>query len=424
MNEQFLHYIWKLRKFDLNGVYHATNGRIRVISVGVHNHDAGPDFFNAKIEIDGQLWAGNVEIHVNASDWYVHGHEKDHNYQNVILHVVWEDDVVVYSYDGRIIPVLVMKPLIGFVTLSNYEKLIKTQKQFINCETRIHEIDHFLWGRWLERLFFTRLQSKSAFIEGCLQQNGNDWEATLFRVLMRNFGFAINADSFESVATAVNHRVIRKMQNDYTAFESFLFGMTGLLEGEYSDSYFRDLKKLFRFQQRKYGLSSGAVIAPKFHRLRPLNFPTIRLSQIAHLYSKEVHLFSKIMDSNTKEAFYELFDVVAGPYWDTHYTFDKPSPKKSKKRTSKAFIDLIIINTVIPLKFKYAQYAGASFDEDLIGLMEALLPEKNSIIVKFTQLGVKVPNAFRSQSLLQLYTEYCRKNKCLQCEVGNKLINE
>lgn len=424
MNEQLMHFLWKFRKFGFNELY-STNGElIRVVSTGIHNGNAGPDFFNARIEIGGQLWAGNVEIHIKASDWYLHGHEKDKNYQNVILHVVWEDDVEVFSANNRLIPAFEIRKYVSCSALTNYKKLMSAKKQFINCEDSISDIDPLLRHRWSERLYFERLQHKTKKIEKELQLNNNDWDDIVFSSLIRNFGFKINADSFASIAGAIPYGIIRKVKASRQSFEALLFGMAGLLDAGLPDAYFIALRDQYAFLKNKFNLSNESVVAPSFFRLRPNNFPTIRLSQFCSLYSNEEHLFSKVIELNSIEACYKLFHAVASSYWDSHYTFGKKSALKRKKKTTRSFIELIVINTVIPVKFKYAQYTGASFDEEIISMIGALKPEDNSIITGFRQSGIDVSSAFGSQSLLHLYNNYCSKNKCLQCEIGNKLINE
>ncbi len=425
MKEDLLHFIWKYKKFQLARLTTSKNEAVAVLHTGMHNHLAGPDFFNAKINIGGQLWAGNVEIHVNASDWYAHRHEDDANYDSVILHVVWHDDVAVFRKDGTEIPTLELKNYISKEVLSAYQKLFDTkQKRFINCENDIAKIEDFVFQNWLERLYFERLEEKSAFIFELLEKSNNNWEQVLFALLLKNFGLNVNGGAFLSLANAIDFSVVRKLQADVFQLESVFMGMSHLLEDDtIVDQYYLQLKKEYGYLKHKFSLIDTEVVQPQFFKLRPPNFPTLRLSQLANVYTKKQHLFNVIVNTTNLEDLYRLFDVSASLYWNDHFTFGKTS-KKSTKKLTKKFVDLLIINAIIPLKFCYAKHLGKEINEEIIQISTTIKAEDNSILSNFKKHGVQVKNAKDSQAMLQMYKKYCFVNRCLDCQVGSSLLRE
>lgn len=423
MREDLLHFIWKYKKYPVLELKTTKGETIVIQTVGSHNKLAGPDFFNAKLKIGEQLWAGNVEIHINASDWYAHNHEKDKNYDNVILHVVWEDNLAVFRDDGSEIPTLELKNYISEELLGAYNKLFEEkQDQFINCSKDITHISEFLWDNWLERLYFERLEQKSEVILKLLKVSQNDWEKVLFILLLKNFGSKINGDLFYRVGESLDFSIVRKLYEQPLQMESLLFGLANLLQSEdMIDPYYIKLKEEYAFLKHKYELDESLNGSPAFFKLRPFNFPTIRLSQMASLYSSKNNLFHELIESENTN-FQDIFRVTATTYWDDHYTFGKIS-KKSSKNVSKKFIDLLIINTIVPLKFCYLKYKGLPINDSFLGILKRTAREENNIIDKYRNLGVSVENAKDSQALLQLHSNYCAKNKCLQCAVGSELLN-
>lgn len=421
MQEDVLHYIWKHKAFD-SALLKTTKGEdIDIVQLGQHNDNAGPDFFNAQLRISGQLWAGNVEIHIKSSDWYVHHHEMDKAYDNVILHVVWEHDTEIYRKDNSEIPTLELKDYVDKSLMDNYQRLMLS-RSYINCEMHFPEVDQFLLNNWLDRLYIERLERKSEVIQQLLKASNNDWEAVLFKMLLKNFGLKINGDAFLSLANSIDFSVVRKLQNNVLDLEALLFGQSNLLtDTNIMDNYYIDLRHRYGYLKQKYNLNSDGVLPIKFFRLRPPNFPTVRLSQFANLYSLEQNLFSKVMDLKTVDGFYKFFNKGVTGFWMTHYTFGKTS-KVSKKLMTKSFIDLLIINTLIPLKFSYAKTFGKSIEEDVFKLVRAIKIENNSVVSKFMELKPMEKNALTSQAILQLKQNYCENNKCLQCAVGNSLI--
>ncbi|WP_395056629.1 DUF2851 family protein [Flavobacterium sp.] len=420
MKEDFLHYVWQYKKFDFTNLKTTSGENLSIFNVGNFTELAGPDFFNAQIEIDNQKWAGNIEIHVKSSDWYVHNHERDENYDSVILHVVWENDAAIFRKDNSEIPVLELKKQVSPVLIHLYEKL-KATKSWIYCENEIKTIPDFVFKNWQERLFFERLERKSNPIETLLLQNKNDWEATFFCFLVKSFGLNTNGESFFKIAQSIPFFVIRKEAFEVENLEAILFGRANLLESDKEDNCFKDLKQRWEYIQNKYQLENVFIESVQFFKHRPDNFPTIRLSQLANLYHTHQNLFSKIISAKNIVELYEIFGVSVSEYWQTHYNFDKISPKKTKS-LSKSFIDLLIINTIIPFRFAYEKSLGKETSEENIQFLEQITSEKNTIIDKFKVIGITSKNAFESQSLLQLKNEYCNKSKCLQCVVGLELL--
>ena len=390
---------------------------------GTLNQGSGPDFFNALIEVGGQLWAGNIEMHLKSSDWYAHHHEKDDNYCNVVLHVVWEDDIVVFRKDGSQIETLELKDQVAPTLLAKYQELFDHfNPAFINCERDFPQLDPVRVYSFLDRLYLERLEQKSKLIFDLLQITNNDWEGTLFVLLAKSFGTKVNGDYFLQRAKCLPFSIVRKQYDDLVALESLLFGHFGLLtEEDCTDAYFLKLKKEYHYLKRKYQLPIN-FDRPDFFGLRPSNFPTIRLAQLAQLLYRQKHLFSILMEQKKLEDIYSLFNVWASEYWDDHFTFGKLS-KKRKKGLSKNFIDLVVINVLIPLKFCYSKNIGKDWSEQLISLVSEIKSESNSIIDNFKSLGSNTSNALESQAKIQLYTQYCSKNKCLNCALGIHLLN-
>lgn len=421
MKENLLHFIWKLQLFSCKKLHCTANDSVQLILPGLQNLNSGPDFLNAKIKIKDQLWAGNVEIHVKSSDWYIHKHETDENYDSVILHVVWEHDVEVFRKSNQIIPTLELKNYISKDLLVKYEQLFSKNKKWINCENNIDSIDNFVLSHWFERLYFDRLEGKSNQIQEILKKNNNNWEATLFILLARNFGLKINADSFYNFANSFDFSIVRKVSNNQEQLEALFFGQAGLLNNNNESEYFETLKKEYNYLRIKFNLTPISNGQVHFFRLRPNNFPTIRVSQLANLYHLHKNLFSEVIELKSVDMFYKLLNVSTSVFWKTHYTFEKES-KKSNKYLTKSFIDLLLINAIIPLKFVYLKSLGKEDFSSILKIIDEIKPEKNSVISKFSELKIKSKNAFETQALLQLKNEYCTKQLCLQCEIGKELL--
>ncbi|KJD35869.1 hypothetical protein PW52_09095 [Tamlana sedimentorum] len=422
MQEDFLHYLWKHKKIHITHLKTVMGKTVVVKNVGTHNFNSGPDFFNAQLIIDNQLWAGNVEIHIKSSDWYLHNHEIDNAYNNVILHVVWEHDIEVFREDNSPLATLQLKDFVNEGLLKSYKTLFGADNRWINCENEFSNVNDFVLANWKERLFFERLEQKAGVIDDLLTQSKNDWETVLFKMIFKNFGLKVNGEAFFSLANSMSFTVVRKMQNDLFKLEALLFGQAGLLENDTQEPYFLKLLKEYSFTKVKFNLKTIGVLPVQFFRLRPLNFPTIRLSQLASLYFLHQNLFSKVIEIKSLDEFYKLFKVETSSFWKTHYTFQKES-KPSNKGISKSFIDLLLINTIIPLKFCYAKHQGISIQDEILELIASIKSEKNNIISAFNNLKPVSKTALDSQALIHLKTKYCDTNLCLKCAVGNVFLN-
>ncbi len=424
MNEDFLQYLWKYKKFELFNLKTTDKKDVVLQKVGIHNIDnSGPDFFNAQLIIDDQKWAGNVEVHIKSSDWYAHHHEKDPVYDNVILHVVWEDDMKVFRKDNTTIPTLQLIDYVPKKLLIRYQKLFEdSNKRWIACEKQLPQVSDFIISNWQERLYFERLEQKSNQILLLLEGVANDWEAVLYKLLAKNFGLKVNGEAFLSLANSLNFSIVRKCSDDVDQLEALLFGHAGLLENDLEFEYIKRLRDEYQFLKNKFSLDTTEVLPVHFFRLRPPNFPTIRLAQFAMLYFKNQHLFSRVIEAKAVNDFYELFKVQTSDFWKSHYTFDKESAPR-KKGITKSFIDLILINTIIPIKFMYARSLGKNPEEEVLGLISMVPNEKNSIVDKFMGLNMPVENAMHSQAIIQLKNAYCNQKACLKCAIGNYLLN-
>jgi len=410
MQEEFLHYIWKYKKFNVLNLKTTQREALQIVSVGTHNHNSGPDFFNAQLRIETQLWVGNVEIHLKSSDWFAHHHEKDPAYDNVILHVVYEHDTEIFRADNSIIPTLELKGEVVKSVLENYRALMQNKNSWINCENNFTEIDHFVLNHWLERLYLERLERKSLAIEELLQMSKSNWEAVLFKMLAKNFGLKVNGEAFYRIATQTEFSVVRKSQFKQRTLEALFFGQAGLLEKDIQEVYFQELKNDYQFLSQKFQLNNQHIPPLQFFRLRPPNFPTIRLSQLANLYNKEHNLFSKVIQCHVLEEFYELFNVSTSTFWETHFTFGKIS-KSSRKTVTKSFIDLLVINTILPIKFCYAKRNGESIEDKIMPVIHAIASERNSIIDRFNNLKEVSKSALESQALIQLKNRILRQKQ-------------
>ncbi len=420
MKEDFLHYLWRFKKFESSNLKTCNNEPLSIIDGGRYLQLSGPDFFNATIKLGKQKWAGNIEIHVKSSDWYLHRHQDDPAYENVILHVVWEHDTPVFRKDNSEIPVLVLKDYTSQEIIDSYRQLMEP-KSWIFCEPYLLRVDLFTITNWLERLFFERLERKSKAINAILSHNGNDWEAALFCLLAKNFGLNSNGELFFKIATAIPFAVIRKERHDPMRLEALLFGFAGLLTGESEDNYRKTLQETWHYLRQKHNLSPEHFGSPEFFKLRPDNFPTVRLSQLAQLYHGRENLFSALIQTDEVSAWMQVLTCGVSSYWETHYVFDRESPKKTKRITPD-FARLVLINTVVPMRFAYAQAFDRDVSDQLLSIMESVPAERNSVTERFSIAGIKAANALESQSMLQLRNEYCENRRCMECEIGNFLM--
>jgi hypothetical protein len=422
MNENFLHFVWKYRTYH-PGVETTEGQALEVIQPGHHNKNAGPDFSNARIKIDETLWAGNVEIHVKASDWYAHNHQEDAAYANVILHVVLENDRPVLDSNNHPIPTLELKGVIFEDVYKKYFYYINNQL-WVPCEKDIARVDPITMNGWMERLFIERIERKTDVLKTLYSHNGNSLSETFYQVLAGNFGLKTNEQPFQMLSRLLPLSVLGKHKNNLFQIEAMMFGCSGLLGDDFSDEYPNQLFQEFMFLKKKYGLITMEGHVWKFLRLRPGNFPTVRISQLAALVHKSEHLFSKILEVKNIEELKSFFCVKASEYWEDHYNFDRLSKKKTKTLGDTA-IDNLVLNTVVQFLFFYSQLKDDPvYRDQAINFMLDLKPENNHIIKRWDVLGIKAQNAFESQALLELKNRYCKQKQCLQCSIGTKLLRQ
>lgn len=421
MKEDLLHYVWRLQRFDLQDLQTTEGQQIQIQKTGDLNDHAGPDFTNARIKIGETLWAGNVEMHLKSSDWIAHQHQTDQAYENVILHVVLENDQPIDRQNGTRIPCLELKKRISSKLSKVYKKLLHNE-QWIPCQHHFYKVGAMTKTLWLDRLLVERLESKTIAIEQILKENTNNWEQTFYQILARNFGVKVNAEPFERLARTLPIQVLGKHKSNLFQIEALLFGQSGLLQNDFEDDYPNRLKREYDFLQKKYKLLSIEKASWRFLRMRPANFPTIRIAQFAQLIFQSVHLFSKVLAAKNVKEIEHMFELKLSNYWQSHYVFDKASPRR-KKSLGKNTIHLFIINTIAPMLFLYGKNkANEDYQNRAFQLLEELKPEKNSIISKWAELGMMPESAYQTQGLLQLKNEYCAAKRCLECAVGHAIL--
>jgi hypothetical protein len=422
MNEDFISYIWKYKLFSREALRTFDGKALEIIDTGQHNRNSGPDFFAAKIKISGIIWVGNVEIHIKTSDWLKHHHENDKAYDNVILHVVYENDMELKRNDGSVIHALELKNKFDEQLWWRYEQLISNRHR-IPCEKQLSKVDSFIVESWLNRLAVERLEDKANLVTHRLIQNKYHWDNTFYEFLARSFGFKINELPFEILAKNTPQQLFSKHKNNHIQIEALLFGQAGMLDKDFNDEYPGLLKKEYLFLKNKYRLRSIDKHLWKFSRIRPQNFPTIRLAQFATLVHQSNHLFSKILEERDKNELKEFFDVTVSPYWENHYVFDKPA-SHSSKRMGEDSVYHLLINTLCVFLFLYGKYKKEeTFVYKSLSLLEHIPPENNSVIKEFNKWNIKAGSALHSQGLLQLKNEYCERKNCLNCGIGIKILN-
>ena len=421
--EDLLHYVWKFRLFPQKGLETVNGDSIDIISVGLHNQHAGPDFDNVKIKVGDTVWVGTAEIHIRSSDWEQHHHQLDKAYNNVILHVVYQHDKQITRNDGTVVPVLVLKDLIPDITQLKYQQLMQ-EHNWIPCQHQLAKIDDFYVKTWLSRILIERFEERAKVIYALLLETKGSWDDVFYITLARSFGFKTNALPFELLAKAIPQQILAKHKDNPLQIEALLFGQAGFLNDEWADEYPNRLKAEYLFLQQKYNLVPLDRYLWKFMRLRPQNFPTLRIAQFVALIIKSNHLFSKLLNIHDLQQIRKLFEELPiNPYWQTHYQFDIKS-KRFSNHLGEQSVTSLLINTVSVFLFAYGKQVG---DErhinSAITLLEKLPAETNQIVSRFKEIGIKADRAYVSQALLQLKTYYCDKKRCLHCGIGMKLLN-
>ena len=431
MREEFLYYIWENRL--TNNDLKTTEGEaVDIVATGYRNTDSGPDFLEARIRIGDKLWAGHVEIHVKSSDWNRHGHPSDKAYKNVILHVVYENDIQVNG-----IPTLELKGHFDESLFAQYQKLISS-KSWIPCEKSIAQVPAFTRLSWLDRMVVERLESKSEAVTKILEANHFDWEDALYKLLMRHIGLKVNNEAFEQLANILPFKTLLKHADNLLQLEAMLMGCAGFLEDDFTEEYPMLLKREFGAMKAKFNLPTMPAEQWRFMRMRPSNFPTLRLAQMAQLIHKNGCLFSRIKAAKDRTEAKALLDVAAAGYWETHWRFNQRLPfnppdfpkggtshgsRKTPKHLGDTTADILIINAVVPLLFCHGKlHKDETVCETALQFLEATEAEDNAIIRHFDSCGITAQNAMQTQALLHLYYIYCKRKRCLECRLGNVLM--
>ena len=417
--EQLLHYVWKHKIFPLKELKTTTGQQVEVIDTGLANTDAGPDFFNAKLKLDGVLWIGNIEIHERSSDWFKHGHHADAGYNSVILHIASEIDMEISRSNGERIPQIQL--ICPEAIRTNYKELLETAS-YPPCYRIIPSLSPFTAHSWMSALQMERFEQKATLLNERLKRCQGNWEDAFFITLARNFGFGLNGDAFETWAHRLPFRAVDKHRNDLFQIEAIFFGQAGILEDSDGDGYYLRLKKEYTYLQHKFGLIPMDASLWRFLRLRPANFPHIRIAQLACLYHRAYGLLSRIMETETLQGVRDILKGGTSEYWLTHYTFGGSSPSRPKT-LSNTSLDLLIINTVVTFLYAYGLHKGNRVLCARAGsFLEELKAENNYITRMWEQCGMKTSNAADSQALIQLKKEYCDKKKCLYCRIGYEYL--
>lgn len=421
LNEDLLHYLWKTKRFIYTDLKSTEDIRLEIIQWGSHNHNSGPDFSNAKIKIGDTLWAGNVEMHISTSDWNRHNHSLDSAYDNVILHVVWEHDKEIIKQNGNPIPTLVISEYVNQNLISKYTELMQNELR-IPCEKLITGVNLSRMNLWLHNVLIERLESKTTYLKKILTETKNDWNQVFFIAIAKYMGLKINAEPFEQLARSFEANILLKIGDNLLQLEALLFGQAGMLEASDGDPYFKELKKEYYHLAKKYNLQSIEIVGWKFARMRPANFPTIRIAQLASIIFHHKALFSKILEAQNEKEISKLLKIEPSNYWNSHYRFNTDSIYKEKP-IGDNLIQIIMINVVSPLLFMYGKELGKeSYKEKAIAFLENTKPESNKITKLWKELGIKADSAYFSQSLIHLKNEYCNQKKCMSCSVGEQLL--
>ena len=419
MQEKFLHAVWRYAIFRPEALFTTSGEPITIISQGVYNTDAGPDFTEAKIKVGNTTLVGHVEMHVNSSDWSKHKHDSDDAYKNVILHVVYKDDG---GETAQSIPTLCISPHIPEQVLEQYHGLIQSNNK-LPCAAHIDDVKSIVKEGWLSRLLAERWEQKLCDWDNLLKSSNGDWRSLLYWRMAANFGFKVNAEPFLSLAQSISLNTLAKHGNNLHQIEALLFGQAGMLASTFNDDYPNRLKTEYLFLQKKYKLQPIALVQWKYMRMRPANFPTIRIAQFAALVHKSIHLLSQIVEKSNAKELIPLFEVEASLYWDNHYRFDELSKVTSKKKLGESSIYNIIINTIAPIKFLYAaQQTTEQKQEEALTLMDDIPSEKNHIIEVWAAHRWQPINASQSQAQIQLYNNYCKQKRCTECSIGISVI--
>jgi hypothetical protein len=421
INEEFLHFVWKFQFFDFSNLQSTTQNAIQVVNAGLYNQNSGPDFLNARIRIDDILWCGDVELHVNSSDWYAHNHQTDENYDTVILHVVYKNDVEVKSRSEVPIVCLELEGLIPEKYITEYDTLYHSISN-LPCSYAIGNLSSLFWESYSERLLIERLEAKVKKIQKLFLAVNRDYQECFYQLFAYALGLRINADAMYNLAEVTPVKLLQKHRSSRTTIEAILYGQSGLLERKYTDDYPKLLQQEYKFYKAKYKLQSMFPQLWKFFRLRPNSFPSLRISYLADFVQKSEPIFDQLFNFQSLKSLRAFFELNLSDYWTSHYVFDK-KVKRANTTLGKSTIDLLIINAILPFCFFYSRQQ--SDEEAMMRVVDAyreIKYEDNKVVRYFKDAKVEVTTAFKSQALFHLHQQYCITRKCLNCRVFNQII--
>lgn len=423
MNESFLHYIWQFQYFDKTNLKCSTGEEIVIFNPGLKNTDAGPDFHNAKLRIDSIDWAGSVEIHIYSSGWREHRHHEDDAYENVVLHVVWEENEPVRRKDGTLLPTLELKHRVASSFILQYKRIVHSRSK-IPCANAIGAVPDVIRISMLDKALMARLEKKADIILDALRKNNGDWEETFYQILCRNFGFKVNTDPFLQLAQSLPYRILMKHGDRLDQMEALIFGQAGFLVETVNDDYYLLLKREYSLLATKYGLGARRMRKEqwRFLRLRPANFPTVRLAQLTSVLHHQRNMFSRIIATLSFKELMPIFAVKPSAYWLFHYRFFKKQEKvvPSMGRMS---IENIVINSVVPMLVAYGKAKDDQrYIEHAVQLLQEIPSEENNILTSWEDLGLASKTAFDSQAMIELYNNFCLRRRCLDCNIGFALL--
>lgn len=423
--EAFLHHVWQYQFFNKNNLLTTTGEKLQVLSPGISNKNAGPDFYQSRLLIQGIEWHGSVEVHYKSSDWNKHLHLHDKAYNNVVLHLVWEQDAPSLRQDGTTIPTLELKNRVSQSLIEQYKAMLETNEA-IPCAGNLPQVEDLYVKAMLERSLVERMETKANEVLLLLHQNISDWEETCYQWIGKCFGFKTNSEAFVQLCHYIPYSILRRYLTNSLQTEALLFGTAGFLESEWEEPYFAALKKEYQYLVEKHALKKGMDTSEwKFMRLRPANFPTVRLAQFAALLNKTVNLLDFVLlDKKNLAQLKTKFDCELAPFWNTHFQFGKKGTKKRNPKIGIQSIENLIINAMVPLRFAYAMEHDQQEDKEaILELLSQLPAEKNHILSLYTSLNFSNQNAYESQSLLQLHNAYCKKKACLSCTIGHAILH-
>lgn len=423
MHESFLYYVWQFQYFNKKDLKTTAGEKIEIFNPGILNADSGPDFSNSKIKIGDLEWAGTVEIHTKASAWEDHHHDSDKAYDNVVLHVVWQNDKPVFRADKTVMPTLELQSLVDESLVHGYKKLVNNPAS-IPCDTTFPEVHDLVKLSMLDKALMQRLESKATQVIQLLHHHQNDWEEITYQLLARNFGFKVNYEPFFQLSHAVPYKFLLKHGDNLTQIESLLFGQAGFLDHALSEEYMKLLEREYVLLAKKYGIENLKLDKSlwKYLRLRPANFPTIRIAQFSALFYERRNLFSQIMEAENLQEVKKLFQVTPSEYWHSHYRFGHKTVR-SLAGLGDSSIDNLIINTIVPLLVAYGKHKDEQqFVDRAVGFLQQLQPESNKITKAWVELGLTAKSAFDSQGLIELNNNFCLKRKCLSCTIGSSIL--